>query len=220
MAQGATAAQEFVPIDEVRDGIVVLKDGGLRAVLMTSSLNFALKSGDEQQAIIAQFQNMLNALDFTVQIFVQSRELDIRPYVALLEERYEAQLDDLMKVQVREYIEFVKTFTESANIMTKNFFIIVPYTPPILESKSKLLSRFLGTKKEDQPGQTKGEATFEESRVQLEQRVSVVQQGIQRMGIRGAQLGTEEVVELFYTLFNPGELEKPIDVSQQAENSS
>src|SRR6201993_719914 len=100
----AAATQAFVPIKEVRDGVVVLKDGSLRALLMASSINLALKGQDEQQAIIAQFQNFLNSLEFTVQFFIESRDLDIRPYIALLEERYAKELDDLMKIQVREYI--------------------------------------------------------------------------------------------------------------------
>jgi hypothetical protein len=78
------AAQDFVPIKEIRDGVVILKDGSMRSLVMVSSLNFALKSPDEQQAIIMQFQNFLNSLDFSIQISLQSRELDIRPYMAHL----------------------------------------------------------------------------------------------------------------------------------------
>jgi len=128
----AGATQEFVPIKEVRDGVVVLKDGSLRALLMASSINLALKSSSEQTAIIAQFQNFLNSLEFTAQFFVESRSLDIRPYIGLLEDRYAAELDDLMKIQIREYIAFIKDFTERANIMTKNFFIVVPYDPALI----------------------------------------------------------------------------------------
>lgn len=208
----AEATQEFVPIKEVRDGIVVLKDGSLRALLMASSINLALKSQDEQQAIIAQFQNFLNSLEFTVQFFVQSRELDIRPYIALLEERLQAELDDLMKIQIREYMAFIKDFTERANIMTKNFFIVVPYDPALISRGG--LSSFI-------PGSKSGSAAisdeqFEQYRTQLEQRVSVVEQGLVRTGVRIVNLGTEEVIELFYKLFNPGELEKPLQVVQAA----
>src|SRR3954464_13082507 len=106
------STQEFVPVKEVRDGIVMLKDGTMRAILLASSINFALKSEDEQTAFIVQFQNFLNSLDFSCQIFVQSRMLDIRPYLSTLEGAYKKQLDDLMRVQIREYIEFVKSFTE------------------------------------------------------------------------------------------------------------
>jgi len=209
MANEAKATQDFVPVKEVRDGIAILKDGSLRMVLMTSSLNFALKSADEQTSILLQFQNFLNSLDFSVQIFVQSRELDIRPYINLLEEQYRAQTNDLMKVQVNEYIEFVKSFTESANIMTKSFFIVVPYSPPAFEGKSSMSSLF-SRKKNDAEAQS---VSFEEHRTQLEQRASVVEQGLLRCGLRVVALGTEEVIELFYKLFNPGETEKPIPLN-------
>lgn len=145
--QNSKPTQDFVPIKEVRDGFVVLKDGSYRAVLMASSINLALKSEDEQTSILFQFQNFLNSLDFQIQIFIQSRELDIRPYIALLEERYTEQKSDLMKIQVREYIDFVKTFTESADIMTKNFFVVVPYSPPVL-TKAGGVGGLLGEKKE------------------------------------------------------------------------
>ncbi len=206
------ASQDFVPISEVRDGIVILKNGGMRSVLMTSSLNFALKSEDEQTAFILQFQNFLNSLDFTVQIFVQSRMLDIRPYIASLEEAYKGQLDDLMRVQIREYIEFVKNFTEAANIMTKSFFVVVPYSPAIIGSGASALSYLpWGNKKPDSAIINR---TFAENLSQLEQRVSTVQQGLVRCGVRTVQLGTEEVIELLYKLFNPGERSKPIAVME------
>jgi type IV secretory pathway VirB4 component len=217
MAQNAAqakATQEFVPIKEVRNGIVILKDGSLRALLMASSINLALKSQEEQQAVIAQFQNFINSLEFTAQFFIQSRDLDIRPYIALLEDRYAKELDDLMRTQIREYIAFIKDFTERANIMSKNFFIVVPYDPALAARGGRFggLGSLL-------PGGESHAATltdqqFEEYRTQLEQRISVVEQGLVRTGVRVVQLGTEEVIELFYKLFNPGELEKPLQVTQ------
>jgi hypothetical protein len=213
----ASPTQDFVPIDEVRDGIVVLKDHSLRGVFMASSINIALKSEPEQEAILLQFQTFLNALDFPVQIFVQSRQLDIRPYVALLEGRLAEQNSDLMKIQVREYIEFVKSLTEGTNIMTKSFFIVVPYAPPMISAKNDgvmgSISGALGTGKKKTTGEKN--ASFEESRTQLEQRMSIVEQGISRTGVRVAQLSTEEVIELFYKIFNIGELERPIPLTQQ-----
>src|SRR3989344_5937967 len=129
------SSQEFVPIKEIRDGIVILKDGSMRLVLMTSSLNIALKSEDEQRAIMLQFQNLLNSLDFSVQFFIQSRKLDIRPYLALLEERRKEQQVDLMKTQVAEYIDFITKFTESTSIMTKAFFVVIPYSLSMLSGE-------------------------------------------------------------------------------------
>jgi hypothetical protein len=207
----AQATQEFVPIKEVRDGVVILKDGSLRSLLMASSINLALKSQDEQQAIIGQFQNFLNSLEFTVQFFVQSRELDIRPYIALLEERLTLELDDLMKIQIREYIAFIKDFTERANIMTKNFFIVVPYDPALI-SRGSGISSFIPGGKSSSTALT--DEQFEQYRTQLEQRIAVVEQGLVRTGVRVVTLGTEEVIELFYKLFNPGELEKPLQVAE------
>jgi type IV secretory pathway VirB4 component len=211
MATTAKTTQDFVPIEEVRDGVIILKDGSMRGLLMTSSLNFALKSTDEQNAIIMQFQNFLNSLDFSVQIFVQSRRLDIRPYIALLEDRYKEQVGELMKIQTREYIEFIRTFTESSNIMSKSFFIVVPYAPPIIQGGNTLVGKVIGRKAPQV--QTEKNDNFEENRSQLEQRMSVVEQGLVRCGIRIAQLGTEEIVELFYKIFNPGDLEKPIQIN-------
>jgi len=206
-APSAKSTQDFVPVSEVRDGIVVLKDGSLRAILLASSINFALKSEDEQTAFIVQFQNFLNSLDFSVQIFVQSRMLDIRPYIATLEVQFKGQLDDLMRIQIREYIEFIKSFTEAANIMTKNFFVVVPYSSSAVTAGS--VSKFLpfGNKKVSTEQANK---TFEEQATQLEQRISIVQQGLTRTGVRTVQLGTEEAIELLYKLFNPGEEGKPI----------
>lgn len=213
----AQATQEFVPIKEVRDGIVVLKDGSLRALLMASSINLALKSSDEQAAIIAQFQNFLNSLEFTAQFFVESRQLDIRPYIGLLEDRYTVELDDLMKIQIREYIAFIKDFTERANIMTKNFFIVVPYDPALIDrgGAGNAIGNLIPNAKQTSAALTNEQ--FEQYRTQLEQRMSVVEQGLVRTGVRVVKLGTEEVIELFYKLFNPGELEKPLQVTQMAK---
>ncbi len=212
----AQATQDFVPIKEVRDGVIILKDGSLRVLLMASSINLALKSQDEQQAVMGQFQNFLNSLEFTVEFSVQSRDLDIRPYIALLQERYAAELDELMKIQIREYIAFIKDFTERANIMTKNFFIVVPYDPAIINRGGGILGSILpGGQATAAP---LGDEQFEQYRTQLEQRVSVIEQGLVRTGVRIVKLGTEEVIELFYKLFNPGELEKPLQVEQLAKH--
>ena len=210
MAALPKTTQDFVPIQEIRDGIVILKDGSMRAIILASSLNFALKSADEQNAIISQFQNFLNSLDFSIQIFVQSKRLDIRPYIALLEERYKEQVTELMKIQTREYIEFIKTFVDNSNIMTKGFFIVIPYMPPTITASKNPLTSMMRKGKKDV---TLENQKFEEYRSQLEQRVGVVEQGLVRCGIRVAELGTEEVVELYYKIFNPGETEKPIQIN-------
>jgi len=210
-AKKAQAAQNFVPIKEVRDGIVILKNGNMRALLMALSINLSLKSNDEQQAILFQFQNFLNSIEFPVQFFVESRELDIRPYVAILEERYAQELDDLMKIQIREYIAFIKDFTERAHIMAKNFFIVIPYDPALV-TKGSGLSGTLGSFMPGSTSHAVSDTQFEEYRSQIEERVGVIEQGLVRTGVRIVTLGTEEVIELFYKLFNPGELDKPLQM--------
>ena len=213
-ARAAKPSQDFVPIEQVRDGIVVLRDGTVRAILMASSINLVLKSADEQVAILSQFQQFLNSLDFSVQVSIQSRALDIRPYITLLESRYEEQQSELMKIQVREYIEFVKSFVENSSIMTKSFYVVVPYDPAVIKTsgggKASGLNALLKTKSTAQQSLTPQQLT--EYRSQLEQRISVVAQGLGRVGVRTAQLGTEEVIELYYRLFNMGELNRPLPV--------
>lgn len=203
MAKG-TATQEFVPIERVRDGVIVLKSGELRAVLITNSLNLSLKSDDEQQAILLQFQSFLNSLDFGIQFFIESRRLNIRPYIELLQARSKEIKEDLLKIQIHEYIGFITKFTEESNIMTKHFFITIPYFQTAGDSKGSS-SSLLSFGSSGDSTSKENQATFEASRIQLEQRLSTVTQGLSRFGLRAQKLGTEEVVELFYKLFNPSE---------------
>lgn len=206
--KNSRASQKFVPIDEIRDGLVILDDGSLRAVLMASSINFALKSSEEQQSVLMQFQNFLNSLDFTVQFHIESRNLDIKPYLQDLKQQYEAKDNELLKTQISEYIEFVRTFTEDANVMQKTFFIIVPYNRSVLNRSGGVINSIQELFGQD--NEQANEESFQEARNQLNQRIQVVQQGLIRTGVRITQLGTEENIELFYRLFNPGNLQQEI----------
>jgi type IV secretory pathway VirB4 component len=205
MATFGTPAQQFVPVQEVHDGIVVLKDGTLATVVLVSSINLSLKSYDEQRATLMQFQSFLNTLDFPIQIVIQSRRYDVRPYLVTLENRLKEQQEQLLQVQTREYIEFIRSFTDNVNIMRKNFFVVIPYIPPVINQKgggiSKILS-FLNKNRDEGADDIKN---FEEERTQIEQRMSVVEQGLTRLGLRIAQLGTQEIIELLYKTYNPGE---------------
>lgn len=203
MATLGTPAQQFVPVQEVRDGIVVLKDGTLCTIVLVSSINLSLKSYDEQRATLAQFQNFLNTIDFPIQIVIQSRRYDIRPYILTLENRLKEQTEQLLQVQTREYIQFIQTFTDQVNIMRKSFFVVIPYTPAVIAQNTGIGKFFSFLKKTPTPGE--GVSDFEEERTQLEQRVSVVEQGLTGVGLRLVQLGTQEVIEVLYKTFNPGE---------------
>ena len=187
------ATQNFVPIKEIREGIVILNDGSMRALLSSTSLNLSLKGEDEQMGIITGFQTFLNSLDFNIEIFLQSKKLDIRSYLAILRERQNEIEEDLLKIQIKEYIEFIQKFTEEHSIMTKNFYIVVPYDSINVISSEKRLT----------------EEDFVKNRNQLMQRVNVVMSGLSSLGLSVKGAGTEEVINLFYKLFNPNELDTP-----------
>lgn len=198
--------QEFVPIKEIRDGLIVLKDGGVRAVLLASSVNMALKSYDERQALYYNYQAFLNSIDFSLQILTQSRRYDILPYLSVLGDRQKEELEPLMKVQIREYIEFIKGFTDTHNIMQKRFYIIVPYTSSLSDASISSIMPSNPFKKTTSKQEKEDEtALFEERRSQLEQRLAVIISGLKRIGVRAVQLGSDELVELFHKSFNPGD---------------
>ncbi|MFH1178203.1 MAG: hypothetical protein V1711_00545, partial [bacterium] len=198
--------QQFVPVKEIRNGVIVLKDGGYRGILICSSVNFGLKSTDEQHAIIIGFQNFLNTLDFSIQIVVNSRKMDLRPYLALLGGKAQEQKTELLRIQLREYIEFIRSFSDQANIMTKSFYVVVPYAPHISTTNAMSFFRHENASEKNAAAAT----SFEEDRLQLEQRLALVVSGLSNAGVRAVPLGTEEVIELLYRSFNPGELENPI----------
>jgi type IV secretory pathway VirB4 component len=194
------STQDFVPVRDIRDNVVILKNGQLCSILLASSINFALKSSDEQQAILSQFQAFLNTIDFSLQFYIQSRRLNIQPYLNQLQEREVLQDNDLMRIQLREYMEFIRTFISEVDVMSKNFFIVIPYTPSQIDFSSNISAVF-GKKKD----LTIEDSKFEENRLQLEQRASLIEQGLARIGVRTIPLQNEELVELYYHIFNPGD---------------
>lgn len=199
------SSQAFVPVKEVRNGILIMKDGTYRGILMASSVNLALKSATEQEAIIGGFRNFLNIIDFSVQIVAQSRDIDIRPYITQLENQQVPENNELLRLQKREYIAFIKNFTDSADIMRKFFYVIVPFSP-VTQVKDALK---FGKKDEES-----ADASFNRARGQLEQRMAVVSQGLASAGVNSTPLNTEEVLELLYRSFNPGISDAPIQSIQ------
>ncbi len=202
----AGSTQQFVPVKEIRNGTIILKDGGYRGVLICSAINFGLKSAEEQHAVTLGFQNFLNMLDFSIQIVVNSRKMDLRPYLALLAEKEPEQKTELMRVQLHEYIEFIRSFADQGNIMTKSFYVIVPYSPNFSVTGTMNLLKHAGSAEKSATSET----SFIEEQSQLEQRMMLIREGLASLGVRAVTLGTEEVIELLYRAFNPGELENPI----------
>ena len=205
--QASTPIQKHIAIKEIKDDVVVLKSGGLRAILMTSSLNFALKSTEEQEAIVYRYQDFLNSLDFSAQIMVASRKFDINPYLETLKQYQVKQENELLKVQTSEYIDFIKGLTETTNIMTESFYLVIPYSPSITK-KGRFFGKFFGGGKK-QSASVKEEETFQELKNNLWQRVEFVITGLRGTGLRAVPLKTEELVELFYKLYNPSAKEGP-----------
>jgi type IV secretory pathway VirB4 component len=199
MPKVTPATQEFVAVKDIKNGVVVLKNGQLCSILLASSINFALKEYDEQQAILIQFQSFLNTLDFSLQIYIQSRRLNIEPYIELLSSLEKDQHNDLMQIQLREYINFIRTFTTEVDVMTKSFFVVVPYTPSPVDIKKGITNLFAANR----PNSIPADLQFEEQVMQLNQRVSVVEQGLNRVGVRTILLGNDDLVELFYHTYNP-----------------
>lgn len=197
MPQSHAASQDFVQVKDITDNVVIRKDGQMLMVVLASSINFALKGADEQRAILSQFQQFLNTLDYSLQIHMQSRRLNIEPYLEVLSGLEEKQNNDLMRVQLREYIEFVRTYTKDADVMNKNFFVVVPYSPTLKIARG--VSNLFNSKA------SSDDNTFEEHKAQLEQRVSSVVEGLARIGVRTAVLGKDELVELYYHTFNPSD---------------
>ncbi len=200
MSKSSAASQDFVTINDIRNDVVILKNGGMCSILLASSINFALKSTDEQEAILQQFQTFLNTLDFSLQIFAQSRRLNIEPYLALLKTREKTQENDLMRIQLSEYMGFIRSFTEEVSVMSKNFFVVIPYTPTGVNITRGFTSLFSSNRNQtiDSVDQA-----FEENKIQLEHRINLVSESLSGIGVRTVQLKTDDLVELFYHTYNP-----------------
>lgn len=197
-----TPAQQFLEIEQIREGVVVLRDKTLRGILMVSSLNFALKSEEEQNAIIYQFQEFLNSLDFSCQILVQTRRLNITGYLDKLKELEEKQENELLKIQTRGYREFIASMIKEGAIMTKNFYVIIPFYPGPLE-----MPKFGGKKTQDQKPISLTEEAFQRYKAQLWQRMEFLALGLRRCGLQAIPLITPELIELFWRFYHPKEAE-------------
>lgn len=196
-----SSTQKYVEVEEIREGTIVLKSGALRSVLLVSSINFDLKSSQEQDAIISQYQSFLNSLDFPVQIVISSRRFNIGPYLELLKTQENEQQNELLHFQISEYKNFIKNLTEVSNIMAKFFYVVVPFAPSE-DEKSGLLGQLGGI---FQPKKTIGmkDEQFETYRSQLLQRVDHVAAALSGTGVHVTQLETEELIELLYNSYNP-----------------
>lgn len=195
------ATQKYLDILEIRDDLVVLRDGSLRAVLIVSSINFALKSEEEQNAVIQGYTQFLNSLDFPVQIVIQSRQLNIDNYLEKLEQLEKRQTNELLRTQTAEYRQYISELVEIADIMTKRFYAIVPYSPKSDRPKKF----FLRLGEAFQPTATihLKQQQFQQYRLEVMKRVDAVIDGLASAGIKAAVLDTQSLIELYYNTYNP-----------------
>ncbi len=204
--------QSFLRVAEIRDDTIIMDDGTLRAVLTVSSTNFDLKSEEEQNALIYSYQRFLNSLEFHIQIVLQSRKMDINEYTEKLKGLMERQTNELLRMQTTEYIEFINRLVESANVMSKNFYVIVPYESSLNSTVSVgFFSRILGTGKVQQL-EAKSKA-FADYRKALSERVGSVAANLGSAGLRVVRLNTDQLIELVYNSYNFG-AGPTIDASQ------
>jgi len=203
--QQMSSTQTHLRIGEIRDGFVVLKNGGIRAVLKTSSINFNLKSEDEQKAIIYSYQSFLNSLEFPIQILVRSKKLNIDDYIDQVKTLGEKQENQLLQEQTYEYADYIKRLVEYADIMEKSFYVVIPYDPSrAVDSGLGIQSFFQRLSPRDNLTEVKKRnGEFKNLEKTLTQRVSVVSSGLQNCGLQTEQLETQELIELFYESYNP-----------------
>ena len=208
MAESAT--QQFLEVQDIREGILLLKNNSIRGILMVSSINFALKSEEEQTAIVYAFQNFLNSLDFFCQIVIQSRNINITPYLDSLKDLEEKQTNDLLKKQTSSYREFIKNMVVGDMVMTKNFYVVVPYNLMeifgVKAAGQNIFKQFSGNAQQQQ-GTPMKDDEFQRCKTQLWQRMEYLAMGLRRCGLEAVPLTTPELIELFWSIHHPDQAE-------------
>ena len=207
------STQKYLDIAEIKDDAVVLKDGSIRSVLLVSSINFALKGEDEQNAIIQSYVSFLNSLDFPLQIVVQSRNLNIDKYLKKLKDLEKEQTNELLRMQIADYRSFLSELLDIGQIMTKKFYMVVPYSG-IKRNKKKFFEQVMDA---FSPARSisLSRKKFEQYKEELAKRVDFVAGGLASIGLRAVQLDTQSLIELYYNSYNPElvETEKMKDIN-------
>lgn len=200
-----SATQQFLDVAEVKENVIVLKNGSLRLVLTVSAINFELKSSEEQEAIVSQYQNFLNSLDFPLQILISSRKLNIEKYLDFVTKQEKKQPNDLLRLQISEYKNFIQQLVSVSDIMDKLFFLVIPFYPTE-NAEGGAISNFLAFLNPKKNIIEKRES-FETYKNQLLQRADHIIAGLSGIGLKIAPLQTQELVELLYNSYNPNVFE-------------
>lgn len=207
-------AQKFLDVAEIREDTLIMKDGTLRSVLLVSSINFALKSVDEQNAIVQAYMQFLNSLDFPIQIVIQSRKMNIDGYLHQLDQNESTLANELLKKQIRDYRDFVKQLVQLGEIMQKRFFVVVPLNPA--SDKQKNFFQRLGEVFSPTLAIHLTEERFQKQKFNLNLRVSQITSGLSSMSLNAVPLDTQSLIELFYNVYNPELMDTQplVDVNQ------
>ena len=213
-------SQKSLLISEIRDGIVIMQDGSLRAVVMCQSINFDLMSPQEREGVEFSYQHFLNSLWFPVQIYIKSQHINLDDYLDRLDHIRQDQDNILLGLLMEDYIAYVRYLVEAANIMDKQFYVVVPYYPNALESSegmssgAKKFTELFSSKPKDVV--TINEADFRKNKQELTQQVRTVVNGLTQIGIQAVPLNTQELIELYYKVYNPvtSKQEQLVDVKQ------
>ncbi len=193
--------QKYLDIAEIKENTIILKSGALRSVLAVSAINFDLKSTDEQEAIVSHYQDFLNSVDFPIQILVSSRKLNMQNYLDFLTSKEKGQPNELLRLQISEYKSFIEQLLSVSNIMEKNFYIIVPFSP--IENKDKGFFNNLASLLNPRKNILDKRENFETYKDQLYQRVDHIIVALSGIGLRIVPLKTEELMELMFDSYNP-----------------
>lgn len=195
------STQQYLDILEIRDDTVIMKNGSLVAVLLMASINFSLKSDEEQEAVIGAYVSFLNTIDFPLQVVIQSRRLDIDGYMETLKDVAKRQPNELLKMQTEQYRRYIGELVQMNDIMAKRFYVIIPYSPKI-DRPGKFFSRLFDVFSPSEAIHLK-QAQFEKYRAELFKRVDNTMNALSSAGLQSQPLRTQELIELYYNSYNP-----------------
>ncbi len=201
-APTTSSTQDILEIADIREDLIILKNGTIRSVIMISSVNFALKNEEEQESIIEGYNSFLNSLSYPIQVVIQSRNLDIDDYIDKLKDKAKKQTNELLRIQTLDYIQFIEELLIGQAIMSKKFFVVIPYSSVESNKKKGFFNKV--TKTFSPVSMIKlNKKQLEEHKEQLMRRVSHVQLGLESIGLESVVLDTGSLIELFYNFYNP-----------------
>lgn len=196
--------QNTLLIAEIRDGIVIMQDGSYRAVMLAQSINFDLMSPQEREGVESAFQGFLNSLYFPVQITLRSRRIDLRGYLTKLDKIRSEHDNVLLGLLMDDYMAYIQYLAQSANIMDKQFYVVLPYytstTEALLNKASKFAKLF---KKQGGEVITISEDEFVKAKTEMKNRIQALLESMNQMGVQAVPLNTQELIELYYDVYNP-----------------